>query len=371
MIGKRTAARLTSRYGTLLFLLMTLGLALAPGVQRSAHAAVLLDRAVVVTGEWPPFTSERMPGGGLLSALVSEVLKGMDREPVYEFLPFANALQMTDEGKAIGTFPWFRNAEREKAFAYSNPILEVEYVVFFNPTIQSPIRDVAAFEDLKELKTVRVAGYAYGKLDCLLDFGNVECPQDAPPVADLGVVESEYRAFEMLRDGEIDYLAASRAVGESLIDRAFPMEDRRKFGVLDRPALTWSMGVHFLFPRSRPDANDLKQAFDRALAGIEASGRVAELRQTIEWQGRWKGRVVSLHEPGTGAPLAGHPRRGVADFVLLPRGSRAVVLEWSGYFLGTATDPEEPSMSYVQLLNGPLRGERLWVRDEIVELEGE
>lgn len=371
MIDQRNAAQATSRYGTLLFLVMAGWLALWPG-SRTAGAAVLLDRAVVVTGEWPPFTSERMPGGGLLAALVTEILKGMDHEPVYEFLPFSNTLQMTDEGKALGTFPWFRNAEREKAFSYSDPILEVEYVIFFNPLAGSPVSEVTGFADLKDLKTVRVAGYAYGKLDCLLDLGTVDCPEDARPAGtSREVVESEYQAFAMLRDGEIDFLAASRAVGEALIERSFPLEDRRQFAVLERPGLSWSMGLHFLFPRSRPDAEELKQAFDRALAGIEAGGRVAELRQTLEWQVRWKGRVVSISEAGNDAPLVGHPRRDVADFVLLPRGSRAVVLEWSGYFRGAASDPDEPSMSLVQLLNGPLRGQRLWVRDELLELVGE
>ena len=50
MIGKRTAARLTSRYGTLLFLLMAFWLALAPGARTAEVASALRERFI---GRYP------------------------------------------------------------------------------------------------------------------------------------------------------------------------------------------------------------------------------------------------------------------------------------------------------------------------------
>ena len=58
----------------------------------------------------------------MLASLVSEVLRGMGREPEYRFLPFSDALDKAGEGRVLGTFPWFRNTDREQRFIYSAPI---------------------------------------------------------------------------------------------------------------------------------------------------------------------------------------------------------------------------------------------------------
>ncbi len=340
----------------------------------SLRAEVLLERAVVVTGEWAPFTSEYMEDDGLLTALVTEVLRGMDRAPEYEFLPFSVALDKAAEGKAIGTFPWFSNAERAERFVYSEPIIGVEYVIFVNPA--SPAASATTFEDLKGLKTARVEGYAYGKFDCFLDYGDAACPPEPKPPKRKSEPEvvpaaSEFLAFQMLAKGKIDYVAASRAVGKSLIRRAFSLDDQPKFRILDAPELRWPINVHFLFSKNRADAKDLKQAFDKALAEVKASGRVAALRQRLDWEEHWRRNLVVLGDPSGGGLITGHPQLGDSEFVVLPRGTRGVVLRWSSHFRGTAAAADDPAMSYIQLVNGPLRGTRLWVRDELISLVGE
>lgn len=338
-------------------------------VPSSASSEILLERAVVVTGEWPPFTSERADGAGLLSSLVKEVLKGMDRVPDYQFLPFSAALDTTREGRAMGTFPWFWNEQRARDFLYSDPILDVEYVIFYDPTSDSPVRKVRQFEDLKDLKTVRVAGYAYGKLDCLIDYRSVACPDDPTSSAEKTErVESEFRAFEALLNGKVDYVAASSAVGEALLSRSFSVDDQHRITVLDRPGLSWSMGVHFLFSRNRADAESLKRAFDVSLAEVEASGRIAELREDLAWAGHWRDRDVVLEAGGATDPIVGYPHLGEADYVVLPRGTRAVVIQWSPGFLGRDVDLDTGALSQLQLLNGPMRGARFWVRDDLIRL---
>ena len=338
-----------------------------------ARAEVLLERAVVLTGEWAPFTSERMDGDGMLTALVSEVLRGMGREPDYQFLPFSDALDKAGAGRVLGTFPWFRNTDREKRFVYSEPLLDVEYVIFFDPAKKSEIADITNFDGLRNFATVRVAGYAYGKLDDLLGPGTTDCPQDADAakvVDNNCIVSSEYAAFAELRAGRVDYVAASRAVGESLIRRAFPLADRAHFAVLERPELRWSMPVHFLFSKSRADAVDLKRDFDKAFRELKSSGRVAELRQSLDWQTRWQGNLVAIDAPSDGSTILGRAAPDAADSLVLPRGSRGVVVQWSARFRGAAPAPDSPALSEVQLVNGPLRGRRVWVRDDLIRLNG-
>lgn len=337
------------------------------------RAEVLLERAVVVTGEWPPFTTERIEGHGLLSVLVTEILKAMGRDPEYQFLPFSIALETTNEGNAIGSFPWLRNAEREKEFVYSNALLDIEFAVFVNPTVGVAAADLVSFDDLKTLKTVRVAGYAYGKLDCLLDYGESTCPVKGNGGAvETTTIDSEFHAFEMLNRGEVDYLAASEAVGRSLIERAFSVEDQKRFTVIDRPEFRWSMSVHFLFPNDRADAATLKSSFDAVLAEFETNGRIAELRQRLKRDVLWAHNIVDLNG-GAGTGLAaGYRKSGSQAPVILPRGTRGVVLEWSASLRGRSGETaNDATMTRVLLTNGPLRGERLWVPDVYLELVGD
>lgn len=327
----------------------------------AARAEILLERAVVLTGEWAPFTSERMDDKGLLSGLVTEILRGMGREPEYHFLPFSEALKRTKEGDAIGTFPWFKTTRREESFVYSAEILSVDYVIFYNRDIDSGVTEATEFDDLTCLKTAVVEEYAYGKFDTVLNHGKRACRDN------IIEVKSEFLAFDKLAKGEIEYLAASKAVGQSLIRRTFSIENQRKFDIRDQPGLSWPIGVHFLFLKGA-DADDLKELFDLSLAAFKDSGRVDEVERQLEWLDKV---VVALTNPD-GGPVVGQRKPGGTSLLAVPGGNRAVVLEWSERFVGkSAGSNREPEMTHVQLINGPLRGERLWVRDKFISLAGD
>ncbi|MCP4381426.1 MAG: amino acid ABC transporter substrate-binding protein [Hyphomicrobiales bacterium] len=331
-----------------------------------AQSQVLLERAVVVTGEWYPFTSESMDDRGILSGLVTEVLRGMGRLPDYQFLPFSVALESTRNGSAIGTFPWFETVDRKKEFVYSDPILDVEYVIYFNRETETEIADITFFDDLRPYRTRRVLGYAYGKLDCLIERRSP--PDCSGPNTNEGRLASDFVAFEELARKEIDYVATSRIVGEAIVRRAFAFEDRRKFAILDGAEFSWPMSLHFLFSNDHPDADALKDAFDVSLQEIREAGRIAELRQLLATRTYSDLGIVVFDEP----TAARRQWTGSDDFVL-PAGTRAHVLAWGSSFLGdpgtTDTSGDGSTGTHVQLMNGPMRGESVWVADQSVRLD--
>jgi len=332
------------------------------------RAEVLLERAVVLTGEWYPFTSEELEGSGELSSLVTRALKGAGVLADYQFLPFSSVLQRTWEGDAIGTFPWFRTDAREARFLYSQPIVDVEYLIYYNGDAGSGIADITAFEDLADFTTTRVKGYAYGKLDCVIE--GLPGPDCSSETLSLDRVDSEFRAFELLASGEIDYFAASRSVARAVIERSFPFEDRRRFAVLEGDAFAWRMELHFIVPRNRSDAQRVIDAFDIALGELAAEGRVAATRERLDTFAYASEGVVRLVAGDTDGIAARRDIGGREEPVMLPAGSRGIVLRWSDRYLGGIdTRDAAPGMVRVQLVNGPLRGERVWVADTAIELE--
>lgn len=343
---------------------MTVGLALIPGVR----AEILLERAVVLTGEWYPFTSEELEGAGELSSLVSRALKGAGLLADYQFLPFSSVLERTWEGDAAGTFPWFRTEEREARFLYSEPIIDVEYLIYFNRDAGSGVERAVSFEDLAGFRTTRVKGYAYGKLDCVIE--GRPGPDCSTGTLSDDRVDTEFQAFELLAAGEIDYFAASSSVARAVIERSFSYEDRRLFAVLEGEDFAWRMGLHFLVPRNRSDAERLIGAFDNALRELSAEGRVAETRERLDTFAYGSGGLVRLVAPAAGGVAARRDLGEAGEPVVLPAGSRGIVLRWSDRYLGMPdTGGPMSGMVRVQLVNGPLRGERVWVPDSAIELE--
>lgn len=69
--------------------------------------------------------------------------------------------------------------------------------------------------------------------------------------------------------------------------------------------------------------------------------------------------------------LATKNRKGVKRFIL-PRGTKASVIEWSPYFLNAGifnVFDELSNKTKVKIINGPLKGKMLWVDNMYIEIE--
>lgn len=319
-----------------------------------------LKPVTIITGEWAPYTSEADSHRGYLSELVTEALGGMGLKPSYVFLPFAFGYERAKSGEAFATFPYFHSEQREEEFFFSKPLDRIDYVIFVRSDRTSRFAQVKERADLSAFNTVRVDGYGYG------EFEKHIRPADSQ-------AQSEIQAFRQLLEGKIDYLAASRDVGTRLIERYF-FRDQHRFQILTPPGATeplgWSMDIHLLFPKSQPDAEANRDAFDKKLDAVIASGfrQVLQRRNNDEIRSR---RIVRLTDPGSFALVTAKDSPDAKESFIIPRGSRALVVDWSKNFtekMVTTVFEQMQRYSRVQLINGPLKGRLVYVRNMFIEL---
>lgn len=80
----------------------------------------------LVTGEWPPYVSQALPGQGPITEVVVTALAAVGCRASVQFAPWKRCEWMLAEGKAFGAFPYVRNAAREKTFAFSKAFARFE-----------------------------------------------------------------------------------------------------------------------------------------------------------------------------------------------------------------------------------------------------
>ena len=76
----------------------------------------------LATGEYAPFVSQDLPGGGVLSRIVVAAFKSQGSDVTLTYLPWQRGYDATRKGNFQGTYPYVKNAERQADFLFSGPI---------------------------------------------------------------------------------------------------------------------------------------------------------------------------------------------------------------------------------------------------------
>ncbi|WDE07889.1 transporter substrate-binding domain-containing protein [Thalassomonas viridans] len=152
----------------------------------------------LVSGDYPPFTGESLPEGGLVSRLVratfARAFPGAQVQLAFE--PWARGFANTENQKYLATFPYFRNEQRAAAFYFSQPVIFVENVFY---------RQKSAKPATYNQKTICLPlGYAKGSLSELIAIYDMTLVRPA----------SMLQCFKMLAKGRVDLLACSKRVGQ-------------------------------------------------------------------------------------------------------------------------------------------------------------
>jgi|GEM_PF-6984863 len=315
---------------------------------------------VVATGEWEPFVGADLPSYGPLTRLVEAALTRAGYDPLFHFGSWQEAQNNAATGEVLAAFPFVETTERRQRFHFSDPLHTFRYVLFYKrPAFRKDGADLALIagpEDLSRYRVGLVEGYQlWGEL--------ADTVEVAETYADLG------QAFEALSSGDIDLLGEGRIAGELFLNRPEVSLDASQFDAIEA-AESWlpsSRQQLYLIAERSPRGESFIQQFDRALAEVRSSSGYAGIAEALARAEGWRrADRVTL----SSAPVAAKdPRSG--SWVLLPRGTRATVLEWPPDFLGGHAQPPPlaaPRWCRVKILNGPQRGRILMVEAERVEL---
>ncbi len=309
----------------------------------------------LVTGEWPPYTTSRIEGNGLITELVRAALQDMGYDPTFSFSPFFIAYELARKGTVTAAFPFFKNEERQKEMYFSDPLYEVTNVIFYNKNLNPNFNNIKNISELKNYMVGFVRSYSYSNVIKKAAVNSIE-------------VKTEVTAFKLLMEGEIDLLPASKAVGRAIVDRHFGMI-KHYLGII--PSLEYKETVHLIATKNKSSSRNFINRFNKSLQTIKEAGIYQEIID-MTLSGAAVSPLVRLQNPGSFPMIIARENPNEDEIYIIPRGTRAVVLEWSPHFLlkgDTKMYDEMFKKSKVRIVEGPLKGKVLYVENMYIEIE--
>lgn len=204
----------------------------------------------LATGVNAPYTGASFPNGGPLTDIVRRAFAESGYDVEIAFLPWKRGYAATLNGEYVGTFPYVRNAEREKDFLFSEPFYVVTRNLYY--LAKSDINP-NALSSLKGKQLCVPLGFAVAQE--LVDM--VE-KREVATQNPLGLTQ----CVEMLAKGRVDAFTAAGDAGAEAIANVTDKADilHKVIGKSD---------YYLIVPKKIPHASTLIDAFNRGLAALK------------------------------------------------------------------------------------------------------
>ncbi|WP_243312104.1 substrate-binding periplasmic protein [Fundidesulfovibrio agrisoli] len=223
-----------------------------------AGQTVVLD-----TGEWPPYTSQTLPGGGFMTEIVASVCAEAGIEPRFEFLPWARAEAGVSSGEAFAAFPYAITPKRKEHYDFSEPMfygLSVLMIREGNEKVKH-LADGASAADMKDIVIGAMVG---GYQAHVLESAGLRVER---------IPKTEQLA-DMLRNGRLDGIVDDKEVLLHTVRTKFPGD--HGFRIVHIQTFR-KQPNGLMVSRSYPGAKALLERFNEALRRMRASGEYEAL----------------------------------------------------------------------------------------------
>lgn len=217
------------------------------------------NKIILATGEWPPATSEKLPGYGFITQIVTAACQEAEMIPEYQFLPWKRAEMSVQAGNVLGTFPFMITEERQKECYFSDPLFYgVNCFVYYdkNPKTPKPI----PYEELDDLK-----GYTIGLIrgtSMETELKSAGFKVEATSTLD--------QSIKKLSRGRIDFYLTEQMVFNDAIKRLYPA-DVNHYKRLAKPyGAKRPNGI--MVSKKFPNAESFLKRFNQALQRIKKNG---------------------------------------------------------------------------------------------------
>ncbi|OHX14093.1 hypothetical protein BI347_11670 [Chromobacterium sphagni] len=216
----------------------------------------------LASGEFPPYSSEKLPQGGISAAIVREAFlaAGM-AAPRIAFLPWKRGYSETEQNRFAASFPYARDANREKQFLFSTPL----HLDHFSYIVRQGDEDAAK-------------GRWRGKRLCLplgwttayiaADARKYQWRLERPPTLD--------NCLKMLNSNIVDMVSCNDFVASFTIRQLYGERSPFVIASVGRQQIS---ALYLIVSRRRPDASQLIRQFNQGLAALHRSGRYQQLVQ--------------------------------------------------------------------------------------------
>ena len=212
----------------------------------------------IATGEWPPYTSEKLNGYGIAGKLISEAFAAAGVKVTYVFYPWNRALELSRRGGVEASATWFESADRRADFHLSDPLFDSKFLLYYLKA--SPVT-WQKVDDLKGLKIGATTGYFYGEA-----FARAEKAGEITVIR----ASSDETNLKNLLLGRLDAFPLDQRVAEFIFANDLAAADAARIGhnavaVHSRPQL-------LLISRKAANGEALIRLFNRGLATIHDNG---------------------------------------------------------------------------------------------------
>lgn len=212
----------------------------------------------IATGEWPPYTSEKLNGYGIGCKLISEAFAAAGVKVTYVFYPWNRSLELARRGGIDATATWFESADRRADFHLSDPLFDSKFLLYYLKA--SPVA-WQKIDDLRGLKIGATTGYFYGEA-----FARAEKAGEFTVIR----ASSDETNLKNLLLGRLDAFPLDQQVAEFLLANELPAADAARIGsnaiaVHSRPQL-------LLISRKAANGEALIRLFNQGLSAIRSNG---------------------------------------------------------------------------------------------------
>lgn len=213
----------------------------------------------LTTMNWPPFYGESLDKGGFISAIVDEALAVSGYDSSIEFTAWQTALDTVKSGDKDAIVGGYYSEERAKEYYYSIPIYTVLIGLIKKPDF--PMDNYSSFEALDQYSIAKLKGSVIGESFDNFAFSDLK---EYPEVSD---------AVIALNSGEVDLYADNLAVAKEAAQAEGINASQLQILM---PPLEEN-DLYLLISKSIPNAEEIRDAFNKGLISLQSSGRYNEI----------------------------------------------------------------------------------------------
>ncbi len=164
----------------------------------------------LTSGDWHPFLSPNLKSGGYVADIAIQAFKAVDYEVEFGYFKWSESLKLArTSNNWHGSLIWVKNDDRQKDFAYTDPIVVLSTVFFFNKSERFVWKTL---DDLEGYKIAVTKSYHYGSdFHKLANQNYFTTTQVATDLEGLSLVANlEVTAFPLVREVGLYYKHTSR-----------------------------------------------------------------------------------------------------------------------------------------------------------------
>ncbi len=238
----------------------------------AAGVAAAPATARISATEYPPFTIEAEPAGGVLTEIVAEALKARNIVPVFEWVPNNRAIAGVMAGHYDASMGWAHSPERDEALLYSSKPIYNFRMVFVQHAGEK--QDWTALADLAGRRIGITRGNFYSQ-----PFADLQ----AQGVLTVDEAADDVNNLRKLVRKRIELFPLEESVARYLIATKLEPVEATQLQVQDKSF--WSVPIYFVVSKKIPRAQELMDAFEAGYRELQRTHRLDALERKLRRTG--------------------------------------------------------------------------------------